>query len=304
MSESIPAILRKKLDRHDEQVKEEFKGRMQKARALALGELSPRQVGDIRVVTIMAWVYKCEKSTIPILERVGGSNQYGKVQKLIDRGLLRVQNAKTGGYDGLPKKIVTLTLAGLDFIERHSEKVYPYRYAKDPSALNQNCLYHDIVLQVLTLIELEQGRIVDFEPETRGGQRNQTGLKKHDMTWLVDTGIPGERAERFGIEFENSKKTGRAAHTFTSRVVDCLTTLNEDERIDTVLLYTNKPAIEKEYKEAMAVGAPITEHRKNSGGYWEELPITRKVPKEIAGRFLTVCKDDFLALLRPAAKKA
>ena len=49
MSESIPAIFRKKLDRHDELVKEEFKGRMKKARALALGELSPRQVGDIRV---------------------------------------------------------------------------------------------------------------------------------------------------------------------------------------------------------------------------------------------------------------
>ena len=270
---------------------------MSKARDLALGGLSPRAAGEQRVQKILHWVYSFEKSTIPILEKVGGSNQYGKVQKLIERGFLRVQNSKAGGFDGVSKKIVTLTVAGLDYVERHTDEMYRYRWAKDPSGLNQNHLLHDLIAQILTVTNLQQGRIKGFEPESRSNEKNLIGKKKPDVIWHMDA------KKRWGLEVELTKKTGRDAHTFVSRVVDSLTTNNLDDRIDAFLLVTDKPGIEKAYKAAMAVGSPIVEYRKDSRNRWVEIEGNRRVPESIEGRFMTICKSDFFALLRSKSGK-
>ncbi len=287
-----------KLDRNSIEQKKIFIDRMSKARVIALGGLSPRAVGELRAQKMLNWVYAFEKSTIPVLEKVGGSNQYGKVQKLIDRGLLRAQNSKNGGYDGVSKKILTLTLMGLDYVERHTEEIYRYRWAQDPSGLNQNHLLHDLIGQILTITNLEQGRIVGFEPESKIGQKNQIGIKKPDVIWEMVNG------ERWGVEIELTKKTGRDADTFVSRVVNSLTTTNKADRIDTFLLVTDKPGIEKAYKDAMRVGSPINEYRKDSRNRWQEIESNKRVPESIEGRFTTVCKSDFFSLLRlPISKK-
>jgi len=286
-----------RLDRNSPEEKSAFQERMSKARDLALGGLSPRAAGEQRVQKILHWVYSFEKSTIPILEKVGGSNQYGKVQKLIERGFLRVQNSKAGGFDGVSKKIVTLTVAGLDYVERHTDEMYRYRWAKDPSGLNQNHLLHDLIAQILTVTNLQQGRIKGFEPESRSNEKNLIGKKKPDVIWHMDA------KKRWGLEDELTKKTGRDAHTFVSRVVDSLTTNNLDDRIDAFLLVTDKPGIEKAYKAAMAVGSPIVEYRKDSRNRWVEIEGNRRVPESIEGRFMTICKSDFFALLRSKSGK-
>jgi hypothetical protein len=297
MDEYISPLPGNKLDRNSTEEKIAFQERMSQARKIALGDRSPREVGELRIQKIVQWVHAFEKSTIPILERVGGSNQYGRVKKLIERGLLRVQNSKAGGFDGVPKQIVTLTLAGLDYAERHSEEMYRYRWAKDPSGLNQNHLLHDLIAQVLTISNLQEGRILGFEPESRYSEKNQMGKKKPDVIWLM----PEEK--RWGLEVELTKKTGRDAHTFVSRVVDSLTTENLDDRIDAFLLVTDKPGIEKAYKAAMAVGSPIVEYRKDSRNRWMEIDSGRRVPKSVEGRFMTICKEDFFALLRTKSGK-
>lgn len=297
MDEYIRPLPGNKLDRNAADEKAAFQERMSQARAIALGGRSPREAGEIRVQKILHWVYAFEKSTIPILERVGASNQYGKVQKLIERGFLRVQNSKAGGFDGVSKKIVTLTLAGLDYVERHSEEIYRYRWAKDPSGLNQNHLLHDLIAQILTVSNLQEGRILGFEPESRCNEKNQIGKKKPDVIWLM----PEEK--RWGLEVELTKKTGRDAHAFVSRTVDSLTTNNLDDRIDAFLLVTDKPGIEKAYKAAMEVGSPIVEYRKDSRNRWVEIESNRRVPESIQGRFMTICKSDFFALLRSKSTK-
>lgn len=297
MDEFLSQALSLRLDRNSPEEKAAFQERMSKARDLALGGLSPRAAGELRVQKILNWVYAFEKSTIPVLEKVGGSNQYGKVQKLIERGFLRVQNSKAGGFDGVSKKIVTLTVAGLDYVERHTDQMYRYRWAKDPSGLNQNHLLHDLIAQILTISNLQQGRIEGFEPESRSGAKNQIGKKKPDVIWLM----PEEK--RWGLEVELTKKTGRDAHTFVSRVVDSLITKNLGDRLDAFLLVTDKPGIEKAYKAAMSVGSPIIEYRKDSRNRWVEIEGNRRVPESIEGRFMTICKSDFFALLRPKSSK-
>ena len=203
-----------RLDRNSPEEKSAFQERMSKARDLALGGLSPRAAGEQRVQKILHWVYAFEKSTIPILEKVGGSNQYGKVQKLIERGFLRVQNSKAGGFDGVSKKIVTLTVAGLDYVERHTDEMYRYRWAKDPSGLNQNHLLHDLIAQILTVTNLQQGRIKGFEPESRSNEKNLIGKKKPDVIWHMDA------KKRWGLEVELTKKTGVTVDDIAKRLMD------------------------------------------------------------------------------------
>jgi len=307
MSELIPAIFKKKLDRTDPIIKQEFVERMKKARKLAVGALSPRAVHEIRVLKMLSWLDKFGKSTIAILEGVGGSNQYGTVNTLINRKLIRSQNSKSGGFDGVPNKILTLTIQGLNYVRRHSEDTHAYKYASDSSALSMTHLYHDIVVQVLTLTEIQKGRIVSFEPEFQG-IRNQIGKKRPDVIWHrsngLSDGLNNLPLEKWAVECENTKKTSRFLHTFVSRVVDSLITTDIHDRMDVVLLITDKPGIEIAYKSAMAVGAPITDHRKDSRSRWQELPSTRNVHEEVEGRFITICKPDFLALLRPPSRKA
>ncbi len=272
---------------------QDFSTAMKEARKRKNGDKPPNMVHEMSILNILLWLYMFEKSIAAILARVSKSSAGAIVKKLVTIGLIHQQNTVTGGFElGVPKLLYTLTPAGLDYVQRHCDDSYRYRWANNPSGLKQGKLYHDLIGQILTLRNLESGSITSYTPESKYTEMNQLGKKRPDILWHMRDGTTK------ALEVELTKKTGRDLDMLVFRIVESLTTPIAEDQIGSYLLVTDKPGIESSYRQAMQVGAPLTEWQKSKGNRWVRIEGNKRIPASIEGRFETICQSDFFAQLR------
>jgi len=272
---------------------QDFSKTMSEARKRKNGDMSPNMVHEMSILNILLWLYMFEKSIAAILARVSKSSANGLVKKLVMIGLIHQQNTVTGGFElGVPRFVYTLTAAGLDYVQRHCTESYRYRWANNPSGLKQGKLYHDLIGQILTLRNLENGSVLSYTPESKYTEMNQKDKKRPDILWHMKNG------QTKAVEVELTKKTGMDLDMLAFRIVQSLTTSNLEDRIDSYLLVTDKPGIEVSYRKAMQVGAPLIEWKKSPGNRWLRIDSNIRIPESIEDRFKIICQPDFFAQLR------
>ncbi|MEX3693032.1 hypothetical protein AB3X91_34360 [Paraburkholderia sp. BR14263] len=250
----------------------EQQDRASKARARiaeALGEKSARQRGEEKTLLALDWIYRWGCSSPSIVDMLSGAAAAGLAARLVRRGLLvKTKTESGGGRKDVPNFILTLSLSGLEEVERVRDALLPYEL--DPFKIRQDQLRHTIIAQAATARNVLSGAINGFQSEAEMAQKSKRGTKQPDICWLMPDG------RRVGVEVELTAKWGRDLDDFVGA---CLVATRRREgsnpRFDEIWVVTDSPAIERRYKAAFSPGAPINIWKKNEQRRWiVEKPAT------------------------------
>lgn len=243
----------------------EQQDRTSKARARLAEVLegkNARQRGEEKALLALDWVYRWGCSSPSIVDMLSGTAAAGLTARLIRRGLLvKTKTESGGGRKDVPNFIVTLSLSGLEEIERVRDELLPYDL--DPFKVRQDQLRHAMIGQAATARNLLGGAISGFQSETEMAQKSKRGAKQPDICWLM----PDSR--RIGVEIELSAKWGRDLDEFVSACL--IATSRRDEtgpRFDEIWVVTDSPAIEKRYTAAFSPGKTVNIWKKNDQRRW------------------------------------
>ena len=254
-------------------VKTTARERLAQAREeLAARGISTRQLGRERLLSACRWVYRWGWSAPAIVDTLGGSRR-GLSARAVDAGLMVETRTAAGGVlEDVPKKLLTLTDAGIAFVEKHlkeDELLEP----EDALRINQANLRHDFLVQKATIKNLRDGKISDYLTPKEIAEASKKEEKIPDAIWIR----PDNR--KMAIELELTPKFKRKLDDFVWGIVTALT--SNPPRFDGCAILSDSPAILTRYKSAFTPGKKIARWERDSQSHWrirgwKEVPDLQK----------------------------
>lgn len=252
------------------------------ARTAALaGGKTPHQRGLEKMLVALDWIYRWGWASPSTIDLISGAAAHGLAARLVRRGLLiKTRTEAGGGLKGVPTWLLTLSVLGLQEVERQRKTLLPYEC--DPYRIRQEQLRHDQLAQSATARNLLDGKIESFQTEKELSQRSTKNTKQPDVLWRLPGGT------LMGVEIELSAKWERDLDHF---VLACLLALHPNaqgsSRFDQLALISDSRAIIERYSAALSAGARFRTWKKNDQRRWV-IDQEKNVPEWINGRLL--CK--------------
>jgi hypothetical protein len=241
-------------------------------RELAEQGISTRQLGRERLLASCRWVYRWGWSAPAIVDLHGGARR-GLSARAVAAGLMAETRTAAGGVlEDVPKKILTLTDAGIAFVEKHlteDELLEP----EDALRINQANLRHDFIVQKATIKNLRDGKISDYLTPKEIAEASKKEEKIPDAIWIM----PDNR--KMAIELELTAKFKRKLDDFVWGIVTALT--SNPPRFDGCAILSDSQAILTRYKAAFKPGNKIARWERDSQSHWrirgwKEVPDLQK----------------------------
>ena len=240
-----------------------------------LAGTSPTERGNENRHKVVDWVYRWGYSTAPTLQALLGKKATGYAAAMAKSGWLVQTKTQTGGHDGTPKYLYTLSESGLQLAERITQIPHLHRYPEiDPYRVNQKLARHYLLAQTATINALATGKATDYETERMiDTDGDQLGVKRPDVVWIRDK-------FRVGVEVELSAKWDRKLDQFISGIKDAL----EQKRYTHFMVVTDSNRIAERYREAFAHPIQLWEKDKTSNKW--KLGQTVAAPDWLSKRVL------------------
>ncbi|TAA73706.1 MAG: hypothetical protein CDV28_1682 [Candidatus Electronema aureum] len=258
--------------------------KMQAARALRLGDKSPRQVGAEKANLVLLWIYRWGWASPTTVGLVGSDNQNGLAARLVRRGFLnKIRTESGGGQRDVPAYILTLTELGRHEVERlitDPDDLLPYDV--DPYRINQTLLRHDHMAQTATAKALASGTISGYQTERELRQKSQKSMKQPDVVWQQGSD------HLTAVEIELSAKWERDLDQFVRSCIYAMTEGRNGEppRFQHIAVVSDAPAIVTRYKRAFSPGASYgIWKRDEKSRHWKQ-ERTAEVPDWVEERML------------------
>jgi len=254
-------------------VKTTARERLAQARQeLAERGMSTRALGRERLLDACTWVYRWGWSAPTIIDLLGGSRR-GLAARAVAAELMSETKTAAGGVlEDVPKKILTLTDAGIAFVEKHlteDQLLEP----EDALRINQTNLRHDFLVQKATVKNLTTGKIADYLTPKEIAEASKKEEKIPDAIWIM----PDNR--KMAIELELTAKFKRKLDDFVWGIASALT--SNPPRFDGCAILSDSQAILTRYKTAFTPGKKIARWERDSQSHWrirgwKELPDLQK----------------------------
>lgn len=197
-------------------------GQMAAARAAMAAKfpgMSPRQRADVKMRLALDWIYRWGWASPKTIERVVGASRPGLASRLVRYKLLKSTPTESAGVkDGVPSQILTLTLFGLQEIERTLETLMPYRLWGRKVRQDQLRLGH--IAQVATLNSLLAKSAVAYETKKELGF-NRKRVGQLEAVWTLKSG------RQLGIQVVLPSKSARELE---SEFLGCISLTSLDEK--------------------------------------------------------------------------
>jgi hypothetical protein len=239
---------------------------------LAARGISTRGLGRERLLDACRWVYRWGWSAPAVVDLFGGSRR-GLSARAVSAGLMSETRTAAGGVlEDVPKKLLTLTDAGIAFVEKHlteDELLEP----EDALRINQANLRHDFLVQKATIKKLRSGIIADYLTPKEIAEASRKEEKIPDAIWIMQDGW------KMAIELELTPKFKRKLDDFVWGIVAALT--SNPPRFDSCAILSDSQAILTRYKAAFAPGKKIARWERDSQSHWrirgwKEVPDLQK----------------------------
>lgn len=244
------------------------------AAALQAGRLAAKesgktaqQTGHERTLQALRWVHLFGWSSAALLEQLVSTNRGGLAARLVRQQLLKKHLSPAGGgIKGAPLAVLTLTRAGEEYVTRYADNIddlNTYSPAVGWAQLRHDCIVQQLAIEALAHADGPIRIVSDPEARARGAKG-----KIHDLV-LVEEPAPGQRLRTF-IEVELSAKKGRELDAFVLGC--CKSMLSAEEAGDDYALhvYSDSPALLRNYKAKLAAGAGFKTWKRNNSGNWVE----------------------------------
>jgi hypothetical protein len=218
------------------------------------------EVGRIKELSALLWIYRWGWSWPELLDLVGGSKGSGLARRLEKNNLLISMTPQAAGLKDTPKKALILTKEGLNEATKQSEMLL--RYALDIYKLRQTHFRHDVFCQRATAKKMACTPNFSFMTEREMAAQSQPDMKQPDILWMED-GV------KTAIEVELTAKWERDLDQFVLGTLKSLNaTADSPARFDRMFLFTDAPAIKTRYEAAFKSGAKLAVWGKNDQGKW------------------------------------
>ena len=182
--------------------------------------MSPRQRGDVKMRLALEWIYRWGWASPKTIERVVGASRSGLASRLVRYKLLKSTPTESAGVkDGVPSHILTLTLFGLQEIERLLETLMPYRLWGRKVRQDQLSLGH--IAQVATLNSLLSMDAVAYETK-KELEFNRKRVGQFEAVWTLKSG------QQLGIQVVLPSKSAREME---SAFLGCISVTSLDEEL-------------------------------------------------------------------------
>lgn len=240
---------------------------------------SARQRGEEKQRQALDWVYRWGWSSPGTIERVGGAARSGLAARLVRRGLLEETRTDSGGaHRGVPVKVLTLTLDGLQEVERTRQVLLPYELGG--ARVRQDGLRKFQLAQAATIQALNEQTVAGFLVDKEMGPIPGEGVKHPDIVWTLPNG------DRLGVEVELASKWGRDLDVFVHGCVSALSSVNgQKSRYDRIALVSDSMAILRRYSLEFERGKRYQVWGKDARGHWQVVE-TRTIPEGIKEKML------------------
>ncbi len=227
--------------------------------ALAANGKSPRQLGLESRLGVLEWIYRWGYTSSAVIQTLLGKTSGGYAKKLVKQGWLSATKTESG----TPAVIYTLTVTGLQEVERRASTLYQYSEI-EPGRINQQLVRHNLLAQQSTANLLASSSITSYETERMFLQQgDKPGVKRPDVVWVTPSGL------RMGVEIELSAKWGRDLDQFVLAIANALlATKDTPAPYGRFVVISDSPAIIKRYSEAMKSGAKLNVWSKNERKHW------------------------------------
>jgi hypothetical protein len=236
-----------------------------------------RQRGLEKRRLALTWVYRWGWASPSTVEIVGGAKRSGLAARLVRNGLLEeTKTACGGGHLGVPVKILTLSVAGVQEVERTRERLRAYPVGGNRVRMDEIRKFQLAQRATLTALELGdiQACLVGLETAALIGE----GVKLPTMLWSMAD------STKVGIEVELSSRWGRDLDVFIDKCVTALSPNNGRARpFDQIAVLSDSSSIIKRYKAAFAKGAQYQLWEKDPRGYWQAVD-TKTVSEFVAAQ--------------------
>jgi len=241
---------------------------------------SARQRGFDKQRLALDWVYRWGWARPGTIEKVGGASRSGLAARLVRNGLLEETKTFCGGaHEGVPAKIMRLTQAGLEEVERTREVLLPYDFGAGRSWIDGLRKFQKA--QTATLGALNAGRITGFQVEKEMAPMSFSGVKQPDVAWVVDNAL-------VGIVVELSAKWDRNLDAFVRGCVNMLLPADgQPAHFGSIAVVSDSDVILKRYSRAFQPGELYKVWKKDARGYWG-VADTRAIPSDIRGKMLWI----------------
>jgi hypothetical protein len=197
-----------------------------KARAVfKAGGLNSHERALQKIEQATVWIYRHGYTSPGLLrEMMGVESRSGIANRLVKMGLAKLTDIEGGGLiKGVPRRLVTLTYAGVALAASLTEACLNYQTEPYKAIGKVELLRHNMLVQFLTLRELnlENQSIDGYESERELRASNELSsfsraatkrTKIPDAIWLY-----GEN--RIALELELTPKRGNSFHTFASGLI-------------------------------------------------------------------------------------
>jgi hypothetical protein len=233
---------------------------------------STRKLGRERLLEACKWVYRWGWSAPAVVDLLGGSRR-GLSARAVAAGLMSETKTAAGGVlEDVPKKILTLTDAGIALVEKHlteDELLEP----EDALRINQSTLRHDFLVQKATIKSLRDGIIADYLTPKEIAEASRKEEKIPDAIWIMPDN------KKIAIELELTAKFKRKLDDFVWGIVTALT--SNPPRFDGCVILSDSQSILTRYKSAFTPGKKIARWERDSQSHWrirgwKEVPDLQK----------------------------
>jgi hypothetical protein len=247
---------------------------MQDLRAAAVAKLagrSPREVGRLKDLAALRWVYRWGWSSAQVIDGHASPGRRGVAARLVDKGLLESHETEgAGGIKGVPVQVLTLTQDGVAEVEAvcQEEELLPYPMDGSDLVIWRQ-LRHDLLIQRYTSIKLNLGKILRFKtPREINTSKSQKSIKQPDAVWVIETnGIQ----RLIAVELELTAKKDRELDQFALSVLNSTFPGSDSKSkgpFDFCVILSHSPAIITRYKSIFKPGATITLYKRNEARHW------------------------------------
>lgn len=237
-------------------------------RELAAQGTSTRAVGRERLLSICHWTYRWGWSAPAVLDLFGGSRR-GLSARAVKAGLMEETATASGGaLEDVPKKLLTLTDAGIAFVEKHIDEASLLE-PEDALRINQANLRHDFLVQKATIKNLRFGKIIGYQTPKEIAEQSRKEEKIPDALWIMPD------CRKLAIELELTAKFKRRLDDFVHGVVLALD--GDPPRFDGFVIASDSKAILSRYKAAFKPGQQVARWERDKQSHWrisgwEEVP--------------------------------
>jgi hypothetical protein len=218
--------------------------KMNAARSAALGDMSPAERGQKKVLDCLLWIYKWGWSTSEILRNVSGAAQ-PIVPRMLAAGLVKQTELFNAGLLGRPRYSISLSRDGLARAQAQTDRIYNYT-----NHVRKNQIDHDLFAQKVTLSYIKKGTFGDFTTARMLEGIEGRGDKIPDVVGVFKR--QGGTTE-IVIEVELEQKTGDKFAIFAGRLIRYIE--KQNNRI--VVIATDSGAIQKNYASRFAEGSTL-----------------------------------------------